>query len=282
MQRLAPAKINLFLKIISNREDGYHNLLSLFQTISLYDKIKVSSIPKDKIIVNSNISTIRGKNNLCYKVAELIKKKYNIKKGIKIYIEKRIPIGSGLGGASSDAECVLECLCKIFNLKLSKDEMIDICYQIGKDVVYFLYKGLCIVESLGEKITKLKCKNPIWFVILYPNRILLTKDVYKTYDSINKKLSIPYDKNDIIYFVKKDELEKILYNDLEIAAKKLFPLLKKIKQTMRELGAKNVSMSGSGSALFTLFRSKKEAEKFKEKIKKKFKKYKIFLAKNIN
>jgi 4-diphosphocytidyl-2-C-methyl-D-erythritol kinase len=286
MQKLAPAKVNLFLKVISKNAEGYHKILSVFQTISLYDKIKVSLIPEDKIIVSSNLKVIEGEKNLCYKVAELLKKKYKIKNGLKIYIEKNIPLGSGLGGASSDAACLLEMLVKIFNLNVEKDELVKLCSQIGKDVPYFLYKGLCLVEGMGEKITNISSypwkKNPLWFILVYPNKVLSTKRVYEVYDRICvREEEIRVTKKKILDFIKQKDIKSLLYNSLEVPAFEIAPILKKIKNLMFKLGIKNVSMSGSGSTIFGVFFKKNEALEFKDKIEKAIKNCSIFLAKSV-
>ncbi len=288
MQKLAPAKVNLFLKITSKRKDGYHNLISLFQTISLYDKINISVIDKDEIIVDSNIEHIRGKKNLCYKVVELFKKKYNLKSGFKIYIEKNIPLGSGLGGASSDTATVVESLVEILNIKIVKEKLIEFCKYLGRDIPYFFYKGLCLVESTGERITKIENppwkNNPLWFVLIYPNKELQTKKVYQKYDEILSRIKIlkdKYNKKKILEYVKNLDIYSLLYNDLEFPAEELLSEIRYLKDTMINLGVRNVSMSGSGSTVFGVFLDKSEAYKFYKKIKNLLTDYKIFLAKSL-
>jgi 4-diphosphocytidyl-2-C-methyl-D-erythritol kinase len=285
----SPAKVNLLLKILSKRKDGYHNIFSVFQTISLYDKIKISVIPEDKIVVKCNIKSIEGKKNLCYDLVDLFKKKYKIKKGIKIEIEKNIPLGSGLGGASSNVATVLEGLIKLFNIKMSEKEVVTLCSKIGKDVPFFIYKGLCIVESAGEKIKKIYQipwkQKPLWFLLIYPNIILSTKDVYQNYDKnfINNK-KIKVDKNKIISLLLQEKFDNVVQNDLEQSAIQLVPYLKNIKNELIKNSYNNVvSMTGSGSCFFVLSRDKKEILKIKNKIKKnkEFKKHKFFVVKSV-
>jgi 4-diphosphocytidyl-2-C-methyl-D-erythritol kinase len=285
----SPAKVNLLLKILSKRKDGYHNIFSVFQTISLYDKIKISVIPEDKIVVKCNIKSIEGKKNLCYDLVDLFKKKYKIKKGIKIEIEKNIPLGSGLGGASSNVATVLEGLIKLFNIKMSEKEVVSLCSKIGKDVPFFIYKGLCIVESAGEKIKKIYQvpweQKPLWFLLIYPNIILSTKDVYQNYDKnfINNK-KIKVDKNKIISLLLQEKFNNVVQNDLEQSAIQLVPYLKNIKNELIKNSYNNVvSMTGSGSCFFVLSRDKKEILKIKNKIKKnkEFKKHKFFVVKSV-
>lgn len=285
LKLLAPAKINLTLKILSKRPDGYHNLLSLMQTVSLYDRLKISKISKNDIEVLSNIKSISNKNNLCYKIANILKTKYKISQGIKIEIKKNIPIGSGLGGASSDAAATAEGIIKLFNLKINRNQLINICSQVGKDIPFFLYKGLCLVEKTGEKVTKIKFKNlennPLWYVIIWPNKSLSTKEVYKMFDKLKEKKYYKISKKDILSILKKykkfDEklIKKLLINDLETPAFKIYPQLKKIKNNIY---SKNplVCMSGSGSSLFVVFNSKAKAINFKKSVEKEAKKNYLF------
>ncbi len=285
----APAKVNLLLKILGRRKDGYHNIFSVLQTVSLFDEIKLSVLSKDEIVIRCNIKSIEGKKNLCYNLVDLFKKKYKIKKGIKIEIEKNIPLGSGLGGASSNVATVLEGLIKLFNIKMSEKEVVTLCSKIGKDVPFFIYKGLCIVESAGEKIKKIYQipweQKPLWFLLIYPNIILSTKDVYQNYDKnfINNK-KIKVDKNKIISLLLQEKFDNVVQNDLEQSAIQLVPYLKNIKNELIKNSYNNVvSMTGSGSCFFVLSRDKKEILKIKNKIKKnkEFKKHKFFVVKSV-
>jgi len=285
----APAKINLLLKILAKRKDGYHNIFSVFQTVSLYDKIKLSLIHEDKIVVKCNIKSIEGKKNLCYNLVDLFKKKYKIKQGVYIEIKKNIPVGSGLGGASSDVAAVLEGLIKLFNLKISKKELVCLCSKIGKDVPFFIYKGLCIVESAGEKIKKLSLvpwKNkPLWFLLVYPNISLSTKKVYNNWDNKffkTKKLKI--NKKKVVNMLFDKKFKDVVQNDLEQSAVDLVPSLKNVKDVLTKYSNNNVvSMTGSGSCFFVLSEKREEVLLIKKKIKrnKEFKNYKLFVVKSI-
>ncbi|MEN3013852.1 MAG: 4-(cytidine 5'-diphospho)-2-C-methyl-D-erythritol kinase [Endomicrobiia bacterium] len=277
------------LKILNKRKDGYHNIFSIIQTVSLFDKIKISiklkkNVSENKLIINCNIPELKNENNLCYKVAETILKKFKIENYfIKIDIEKNIPIGGGLGGASSDAACVALALVKLFKIKITKEKLIKILAKLGKDIPFFLFQGCCIVKSAGEKIKKIIppwTQKPLWFVLVYPNVILSTKKVYETYDKITKNSFYKFDENKILDSIKKINLKTLLINDLEKAAFKVFPELKKIKQIMNRF-SENVSMSGSGSCFFSVFKNKKEAEFFKKIVEKKLKNCKIYILKSI-
>jgi 4-diphosphocytidyl-2-C-methyl-D-erythritol kinase len=269
MQSLSPAKVNLYLKILGKRKDGYHNLLSVFQAISLYDKIEIKKISEDKIIFSCNIKSIDNKNNLCYKVAQILKNRYNIKSGVRIKLTKNIPLGSGLGGASSDAFTTAKMLIKLWNIKISKKDFLTFCSEVGKDIPFFYYKGCCIVKGAGEKVLKIIPwwkKRCLWIVLVYPNKILLTKDVYNKFDQMMKKgnLRCEQPRFSLKKFLKKDFLRKFLYNDLYLPATKIYPRLSFIKERFVDIGTELVSMSGSGSTMFGIYYNKKDAIRTKK------------------
>lgn len=253
----------------------------------MYDIVKVSIIKENNIVVNCNIKELSGEQNICYHIAKLFKEKFKLKQGIKVDIIKNIPIGGGLGGASSDAACVAKAILSLFKIKTEKETVVNLCSKIGKDIPFFFYQGLCIVESLGEKVTKLKppwTNTPLWFVIVYPDIVLLTKEVYQKYDEVVKKHGIAkekIDKNKIIEDVKNKNFDNLLKNDLEQAAIEICPELNKVKDIMLRY-SNLVSMTGSGSCFFTLSESYTQAIKLKLNIEKKLKNCKIFVARSIN
>ncbi|MCX7941149.1 MAG: 4-(cytidine 5'-diphospho)-2-C-methyl-D-erythritol kinase [Endomicrobia bacterium] len=281
---LAPAKINLMLRVLSKQNDGYHKIFTLMQTISLYDKLRISILPYDAIEVNCDNQDLSGKKNLCYRMAELAKEEFNLKQGLKIDIIKNIPVGGGLGGASSDVACVINAILLLFNLKVKKNVILKLCSMVGKDVPFFLYQGLCIAESLGEKITKLTTypwhNKPLWFVVVYPKIVLPTKKVYQKYDELNNDKTKMINKDKIIKLIMNKEFDKLLVNDLESAAIELCPKLKNIKNIMLKY-TKLVSMTGSGSCLFGITENYSSAVKLKQTIEKELKNCKIFVARSI-
>lgn len=281
---LAPAKINLMLRVLSKQNDGYHKIFTLMQTISLYDKLRISILPYDAIEVNCDNQDLSGKKNLCYRMAELAKEEFNLKQGLKIDIIKNIPVGGGLGGASSDAACVMKAILLLFNLRVKKNVILKLCSMVGKDVPFFLYQGLCIAESLGEKIKKLTTypwhNKPLWFVVVYPKIVLPTKKVYQKYDELNNDKTKMINKDKIIKLIMNKEFDKLLVNDLESAAIELCPKLKNIKNIMLKY-TKLVSMTGSGSCLFGITENYSSAVKLKQTIEKELKNCKIFVARSI-
>ncbi|MCX7965791.1 MAG: 4-(cytidine 5'-diphospho)-2-C-methyl-D-erythritol kinase [Syntrophorhabdaceae bacterium] len=248
---LSPAKVNLFLKVISKRDDGYHNIVSIVDLISLYDKLILKVLPEDTIFVEDNKSILpKGTNNTIYKAAALLKEKYGIKKGVHIVVEKNIPVGSGLGGPSSNAVSTIKGLVGLWDIKAEKEDLFELVRKVGADCPLFLYGKPCKIEGIGEIITPIELPKLI-YVIVYPDKILSTKDVYEKI-----KIVLTKKENDIKLSVKfkniKDVIE-VLHNDLEKAAIDMLPEIKNIKENLLKAGAMGSLMSGSGSSVFGIF-----------------------------
>jgi 4-diphosphocytidyl-2C-methyl-D-erythritol kinase len=180
LELLSPAKVNLFLDVISKRPDGFHNIFTVFERIDLFDRI-VMDVIKDEIIIETDNKDIpRGKDNLAFKAAELFLKKFRVKKGLHIRINKNIPVAAGLGGGSSDAATVLLGANRLFGLRLKKSELIPLAKKIGSDVAFFLEEtSFAIGEGRGDIITPLKINKRFWHILIYPNIKVYTKDIYE-------------------------------------------------------------------------------------------------------
>jgi len=255
---LSHAKVNLFLKVISRRDDGYHNIVSIVDIISLYDTITIKSLPSDSIMVEDDKSQLpKGDNNTIYRAAMMLKERYGIKKGASIFVEKRIPIGSGLGGPSSNAVSTMKGLVDLWDIDSDKDELYDLAKQIGADCPLFLYGKPCKMEGIGDIITPIEIPKLI-YVVVYPKKSLSTKDVYG-----NVKIMLTKNENDIKLsdkFKTTEDVIRILHNDLEKAAIDMFPELTSIKENLIKEGAMGSVMSGSGSSVFGIFKDIKMAE----------------------
>ncbi|MCX7857459.1 MAG: 4-(cytidine 5'-diphospho)-2-C-methyl-D-erythritol kinase [Deltaproteobacteria bacterium] len=256
---ISPAKVNLFLRVVRKREDGYHEIVSLVDLISLFDEIKIMDLKEDKIVVKKVFGEMpEGEDNIIYRAVRLIKKQFEIKKGVYVEVTKRIPIGSGLGGGSSNAATVIKTLMQMWNLKISEEELLDLGKALGADVPLFLYGKPCMIRGIGEKIAPITLPT-IWYVIVFPGVEIPTKEVYS-----NFKFVLTKTENDIKlrnHFNALEEIAGILENDLEDAAQRLCPRIKTIKEKLIKLGAKGASMSGSGSSVFGCFESKSDAER---------------------
>ena len=255
----APAKVNLFLKVLSKRPEGYHNIVSLVDLIALYDVVHIEEIDGDVIIVRDDKGLLPdGEGNTLYRAAKLLKEICSIHKGVRIDVEKMIPIGSGLGGPSSDAATVLKGLSKIWNLSLTDMELMGIGKRIGADVPLFLYGKPCIMEGIGDIITPVDLPV-LYYIIVYPGVIVQTKEVYGRLRIVltNKENDIKLMGN----FKSIDGIVNSLENDLEQIGISICPEIKTIKDKMMEAGASGVLMSGSGSSVFGIFQNDMDARR---------------------
>ncbi|MBU1262154.1 4-(cytidine 5'-diphospho)-2-C-methyl-D-erythritol kinase [bacterium] len=258
---LAPAKINLSLRVLNKREDGYHNIETVFQSISLYDKITITSA--DKIVVLPE--KIAQTENIIKRVALLLLEWTGKKKGAKITLEKNIPIGGGLGGGSSDAAAVLSGLNSFWDLGVSDKDIFGLAERLGADVPYFLMKGTVLGEGIGARLTKLKPIPPCYFLLAYPKISISTKEVYESFNGSNEG----YETREMLEAIERSDLFGIanaLHNDLERVVFGKYPQLLKIKKKLISECVLNSALTGSGSVIFGIVEEKKEAERIQKKI----------------
>ena len=274
IQLKSRAKINLSIDVLGKRPDGYHLVEMIMQTIDLFDIIKIFSIEEDKIIIESNSKDIPlDSKNIVYKAADLIKNHCNIRKGIKIYIEKNIPIAAGMAGGSSNAAAVLVGLNKLWNLNLSKDELKVLGLKLGADVPFCIEGEASLAENIGEKLTKIDGLSQDAFVLVCkPDLFVSTKEIYEEIDSkiIEKR---PNNKL-LIQLLKENNIEmlaKNMYNVLEEVTKEKYPVIKEIEKVMMENDALGSMMSGSGPTVFGLYDNKEQAENCKQILLESFK-----------
>jgi 4-diphosphocytidyl-2-C-methyl-D-erythritol kinase len=255
----SPAKINLFLKVLSKRPDGYHNLVSLVDIISIYDMMHVETIAEDVIIIEDDKGILPdGEANTIYRAAKLLKEVCNIHSGVRIFVEKNIPIGSGLGGPSSNAATTLKALVAMWRLTIPEQELNSLGSRIGADVPLFLHGGSCIMEGIGDIITPVTLP-PFWYVVVYPGVAISTKEVYG-----RLKIVLTNEENDYKLmgnFKNIGDIADNLKNDLEQVGIVMCPTIKMIKEKLIEAGASGSMMSGSGSSVFGIFENEKNARK---------------------
>ena len=282
---LSPAKINLTLEILGVRHDGYHEIRSILQPIDLFDEISIQVEEGEGIdLESSGIAVPLGKDNLAWRAAELFLQKSGLKLKIQIFIKKRIPVGAGLGGGSSNAASVLIGLNRVTKA-LSEDDLFNLAPKIGADVPFFIRSRTAIMEGVGEKINGLRDFPTFHYVILYPNIHTSTEQVYKKWDELNdsnpnKAYSSQSDLEEIVLKFIDNKLDPPLKNDLEQAAISLHPEIKSFKEILTSLELKSVLMTGSGSAVFALFRTKEKASEIYEYLKTS-PTFKVFLASGI-
>jgi len=261
----APAKVNIYLKVLGKRKDGYHNIQTLFERINIRDTIVVSTAAKGIQIQAKGISIPCGQTNICFKAASIVKKAFKIRSGVKIMIAKNIPVAAGLGGGSSDAASVLKALNRLWNLGLTKEDMMGFGNSIGSDVAFFL-KGsrFAFGTGRGEILHPVKSRVKAWHVLIYPAIKLLSGYIYKRYakkryftlTEAGGADKIPSPETSIGTV---GQLNALLYNDLESIVLASKPLINKIKCTLVECGAEKAIVSGSGPSVFSIFNSRYEA-----------------------
>jgi 4-diphosphocytidyl-2-C-methyl-D-erythritol kinase len=262
----APAKINLFLEV--GRKIGtLHEIFSLIDIVSLYDLIYLKPSKKTKIEFISEWEIPR--ENTVYKLISILKKSFNFE--VEIKIEKNIPPGTGLGGGSSDAGTILIYLNKFFNLGLKIEEMVEIAKNIGSDTPLFIYQKRCIIKNTGEVVIPVS-DFKLYYLILIPEISIKTKDVYDKLDQIGEygDLTDLEDRVNILIEEIKNgnilEVEKNMFNRLEKVCFEINTKIKEVKYEVEKLTKRRFFLTGSGSALFSIFKEKEEVEKIEEKI----------------
>lgn len=251
----AYAKVNLSLDVLRKREDGYHDVKMIMQTVNLYDRITIEDSDKSGIEITSNLSFIPvGEDNLIYKAAKLIMDEFNINSGVKINLDKHIPVAAGMAGGSTDAAATLIGINRLFNLGLSKEELMKRGVKIGADVPYCVMRGTALSEGIGEILTRIDGMPQCHILIAKPPISVSTKFVYENLHA--NELEVHPDIDGMIEYIKAGDLKGIaskMDNVLETVTTKEYPVIDEIKSCMKQNGALNSIMSGSGPTVFGLF-----------------------------
>lgn len=258
----AYAKINLGLDIVRKREDGYHEVKMIMQTIGLYDKLVIHKTSNPNITLKTNLPYLpEDMNNLVYKAAILMKERYGIKEGMHIRLEKKIPVSAGLAGGSTDAAAALSGINQLFRLNLRQETLMAIGLELGADVPYCIMQGTALSEGIGEILTPLPPFPSCHVLIVKPNINVSTKYVYEHLkldeDTFHPNI------DGIIEHIKAKDLQgatSLFSNLLETVTIKEYPVINKIKEQMLSHGAIVSLMSGSGPTVFGLFEDNKAAE----------------------
>ena len=265
----ARAKINLGLDVLGKRDNGYHDVRMVMQTVGIYDRLIITKIPEDEIRININLKFLPvNENNLIYKAYQLMKDEYHFAGGIDVDLNKFIPIAAGMAGGSTDAASTMFAINKLFNLGLSNAELMEHGVKIGADVPYCIMRGTALAEGIGEKLTKLSPMPHCWIVVAKPPINVSTKMVYESLDSgaITKHPDI----DAIIEAIDEADVKKVaerMGNVLEDVTIPMYPVIAKIKNDMLSQGAYNAMMSGSGPTVFGIFPDEQTALNCKEYLK---------------
>jgi len=277
MKIRAPAKINLRLRVIGKRSDGYHLLDTIMVPVSLYDDIEIRTVNapgKRRAKKNQRIevtcdhpSVPSGEKNLVYQAAQALLTKRRIDAAVRIHIRKRIPVGAGLGGGSSDAAATLVALNRLFKLDLSKRSLKRLAIRIGADVPFFLSSRPARARGIGERLTILDELPRLWVIILYPGVEISTAWVYRKYRPTLTKARV---NTSIIFSLRSCKtLAAMMVNDLETVTLRRYPVIGLLKEQLLRHGAVGTLMSGSGSSVFGIFESKRKAQTAFDRLRKK-------------
>lgn len=262
MRLKALAKINLGLDVIGRREDGYHEVKMIMQTVRLFDRISIQKTENQKIQVKTNLFYLpENKNNLVYKAAKLLLDEFQMPQGVLINLQKFIPVAAGMAGGSSDAAAVLYGMNRMFRLGLSTQELMERGVKIGADVPYCIMRGTALAEGIGEKLTEISPMPECKILIAKPPISVSTKFVYENL-KLNENTLHP-DIDLLVQDIERGSLKDIaahMGNVLESVTIPNYPVIAKIKEQMIKNGALNAMMSGSGPTVFGLFEDEEKAE----------------------
>ncbi len=260
----AYGKINLGLDVLGCRPDGYHEVRMIMQTVRLHDSIDLTRMKEPGIRLETNLFYLpANEQNLAYRAARLLMDEFGIEEGLSIRLRKFIPVAAGMAGGSADAATVLFGVNKMFGLGLSKRELMERGVALGADIPYCILRGTALSEGIGEKLTALPPMPQCQVLIAKPGISVSTKTVYKALDAMDLR---PQDHPDIDGMIRAIQDRRLLEvakrfgNVLELVTAGKYPVIEALKEAMREYGAVNALMSGSGPTVFGLFTNPKSAQ----------------------
>lgn len=277
----AYAKVNLRLKVVGKRPNGYHDLEMINISVDLSDSLSIKKNKSGDIIIRCNNPLLpTDDNNIVHKVVKYIKETYQISDGFEIMIDKKIPIGAGLGGGSSDAAAMINWFNNEYRLNLSEDALIGLALKFGADVPYCLYGQPAIVTGIGKEINFIKLNLPKYLLLITPPINVSTKEIFNDYDRLISKENSDLNYRTNIY--KKQKNNELMENDLMEVTFNKHPILEKMKRFLESLSKRKVMMSGSGPSLFCLFDSLNEANQIKDQYQERYPNHYINVTQIIN
>lgn len=260
-----PAKINLYLRVVGTRPDGYHDLETLFQAIDLYDELIIRETVGPSRLEVPRHPALENEDNLIMRALHWIERRSGRRFSVNIRLKKRIPVAAGLGGGSSDAAATILGLQALYDLKLGTDEIIRDAGKIGADVPFFLVGGSAVGEGIGERLTQVSIPLDYGLILVHPGFPVSTAAIYRDFDRIltGKR------RHDTVWMTLESgqELEELLHNDLQPVTEVLHPEISEIGNLVEKAGATRALMTGSGPTIFGIARpNREEAERIKEKL----------------
>lgn len=265
----AYAKINLGLDVVRRLDNGYHEVKMIMQTVNIYDELTFEKTEGEIILTTDSGELPLDENNLIYKAVRLMQDTYGILEGVKVHLQKNIPIAAGMAGGSTDAAAAMIAMKELFALEVTKEELMKLGVKIGADVPYCIMGGTALAEGIGEKLTALTKAPNCYLLVAKPDINVSTKYVYEHLDAQGVKKHPDID--GMIEAIKLGDLQGItkrMENVLETVTIPAHPIIATIKEKMLEAGAENSLMSGSGPTVFGIFTEYEKVQAAYEKIKK--------------
>ena len=257
----AHGKINLGLDVVRRLENGYHEVRMIMQSVELADILTMRRLSEDRVVLGTDKEGLPcDESNLAYKAAKLMKEKYAICGGVEIFLEKRIPMAAGMAGGSADCAAVLKGMNELFGLELPLRELQAVGVKLGADVPYCLLGGCALSEGIGEVLTPLKQPPACILLLAKPYIDVSTKQIYESLKA--EELEKHPDIDGMVQDIEAGDLERLcgkMENVLERVTGKIYPVIGEIEKTMREAGALQAVMSGSGPTVFGIFREEEAA-----------------------
>jgi 4-diphosphocytidyl-2-C-methyl-D-erythritol kinase len=277
----APAKVNLLLRVMGKRPDGFHELDTLFEAIDAHDTLSFSSRPSGVRLTTDHSTLPTGPKNLVVRAAELLRAECGIRSGVRIHLKKELPVASGLGGGSSDAATTLLALNRFWKLGLKQGALIRLAAKLGSDIPFFILESSYAVgNGRGEVLTAVPSRLKLWHVLVTPRLHVLAKDVYgrmepgwlKPRGTDARMLAARIKKGD------RNFVGRNLFNSLQAAVLALHPSLDKIRQDLTAAGASAAIVSGSGPTVFGLTESRASALKLAAAMRRRHPSKRVFTA----
>ncbi len=264
----AYAKINLGLDVVGRLANGYHQVRMIMQTVGIYDELTFTKCGEGIHLSTDQKGIPLGDDNLVVKAARIMMEEYHIPGGVSIQLKKTIPVAAGMAGGSSDAAAVFKGLNRLFDLDTSLEELMRLGVRVGADVPYCILGGTALAEGIGEKLTSLNPAPECFVMVAKPDIDVSTKEVYQELDS--REIRKHPDIDGMVEAIWEESLQGILDrmgNVLEQVTEEKYPIVSRLKERMKELGALNSMMSGSGPTVFGIFVNERVAREAFEQLK---------------
>ena len=265
----AYGKINLGLDIVGRRENGYHEVRMIMQTVGIYDRLYMERVSTDRVSLETNLAYLpTGEGNLVCRAIELLRQEFHIRQGVHVRLQKFIPVAAGMAGGSTDAAAALVGMNYLFRLRLYKEELTNRGLRLGADVPYCILRGTALSEGIGEKLTPLPAPPDCHILIAKPKASASTKLVYERYDACTSVCHPDIDA--MLEGLRQRDLKQItgaMGNVLEPVTAAECPVIEEIRQVMTAGGALRAMMTGSGTTVFGLFQKEDEAEQVREQLR---------------